>query len=115
LPCDNGGCGWSRIRQPFEMIKQHTVHDAHVVDNAADDMLAVAKAMTMADVVVVRQGGEEGMRRLKTFPEFKPVKWVLDIDDNVELISPYSQHYKEYGTEEFYDKGLGQWIWKNGE
>jgi glycosyltransferase involved in cell wall biosynthesis len=115
LPCDDGGCGNYRIRQPFEMIKRFTDHDCHIIDTHKDDMLAVAQAIALADVVIGRQGAEEGMRQLRSKPEYKQAKWVLDIDDNIELISPYSEHYSEYGTEEFYDKNSGKWIWKDGE
>lgn len=114
LPVDDGGCGWYRIRQPFEQINERTEHESHVIDNQRDDMVEVTRAMTQAQVCVVRQGGEEGMRKLKAYPEFSHLKWVLDIDDNVELVSPYSQHYKEYGVEEFYDRNRRQWLWRNG-
>lgn len=109
LPVDRGGCGYYRIRQPLKMVKRHTAHDAHVIDKDEDDPLAVTTAFTQADIAIVRQGGEDGMRRLRAMPEFKHLKWVMDIDDNIELISPYSEHYKEYGQEPFQD------IWVDGE
>ena len=113
LPVDNGGCGNYRVRQPFDMILQNTEHDAYVVDKD-DPGQEVFEAMKIADVIVLRQGAEEGMRRLtEKYPEIK-AKWVMDIDDNIEIISPYSEHYKEYGTKEYYDKHLEQWLWKDG-
>lgn len=124
LPCDDGGCGWYRIRQPFEMLKRFTPHDTHVISNTSDDMMAVLKALSIADVIVYRQGAEGGVPALKQaisdfwFQQKQPPKkqkWVLDIDDNIELISPYSEHYQEYGTQEVFDKNLGRWLWKDGE
>lgn len=111
LPVDEGGCGWYRVRQPVAAIKELTPHDAHVIDKS-DDMTAVSSALRIADVVMGRQGAEIGIRKLKEIPEFKHLKYVMDIDDNVEMISPYSEHYREYGVEEF--KHNGQWIWKDG-
>lgn len=115
LPVDMGGCGWYRVRQPFEMIKRFTPHDTHIIDGNKDDMVAVTQALGIANVVVIRPGAEMGYWQMKDIPEFKHLKWVLDIDDNVELISPYSKHYDEYGLEEYYDEWLGKWLWKDGE
>lgn len=109
MPVDTGGCGSYRVRQPLAMVKAHTPHDAHVVDTKDDDMVAVSQALSQAHVAIVRQGGEEGTRQMRTIPEFKHLKWVLDIDDQIELISPYSQHYSEYGTKPFQD------IWVAGK
>jgi glycosyltransferase involved in cell wall biosynthesis len=121
---DDGGCGYYRIRQPFEFIKRFTDADVHIVDSNNDDMMSVAWGMSIANVMVFRQGGEIGIPHIKDsmkeyyrnmgIPgEWKP-KWVLDIDDNPEIISPYSQHYEEYGTEEFMDNNTGKWLWKDG-
>jgi glycosyltransferase involved in cell wall biosynthesis len=113
LPVDNGGCGNYRVRQPLEMIKRFTDNDCHIIDKEEDDMLMVAKAVSKADVMLVRQGGEVGMPYFKGKPEYRHLKWVMDIDDNMEIISPYSEHYREYGTEEF--KHHGEWLWQDGQ
>lgn len=123
LPVDDGGCGWYRIRQPFDMIKKHTPHDPHII-STDDDMIAVTQALAIADVVVFRPGGDIGIPALKEAmadylkghgkdPRMK-AKWVLDIDDNTEMISPYSQHYEDYGVEEYFDKNINKWLWKDG-
>lgn len=113
MPVDYGGCGQYRVRQPLRLLKEHTVHDTHVIDAHKDDMDDVAQALAIADIAIVRQGGEQGMAQIKA--KFPHLKVVMDIDDNVEYISPYSEHYKEYGTQEFYDGNLERWIWKTGE
>ena len=96
LPVDRGGCGYLRVRQPFQMINRHTDSEAHVMDKD-DDPVALVEALSLSDIVVVRQGGEVGRPSLEALVlkhTGKPMKakWVLDIDDNVELISPYSAH-----------------------
>lgn len=111
FPVDDGGCGWYRVRQPFEMINLYSDSEAHVMDKEKDDMVMVAKALTNTDVVVLRQGGEVGVPYFKE--KFPHLKFVLDIDDNMEIISPYSQHYGEYGTEEV--KHDGKWLWRDGQ
>lgn len=115
MPVDRGGCGFLRVRQPLNLLHKNTQHDTHIIDTKTDDMIEVSKAMAMADIAIVRQGGEAGMDLIKEKPEFSHLKWVLDIDDNIELISPYSEHYKEYGTQEFYDNYFEKWVWKDGE
>jgi len=124
LPVDRGGCGWYRVRQPFEAINEYTDSDCHVIDKTSDDPVEILKALCLADILVVRQGAEMGVSMLKDAAneyakeaQVEPfhAKVVLDIDDNIELISPYSEHYKEYGTKEYYDKGTKQWVWKDGK
>ena len=99
------------------MINRHTDSEAHVMDKD-DDPVALVEALSLSDIVVVRQGGEVGRPSLEALVlkhTGKPMKakWVLDIDDNVELISPYSAHYHEYGLTEVTHKG--EKLWKDGE
>jgi len=115
LPVDNGGCGNYRVYQPFETLKRFTIHDTHVIEKDKDDMVAVAKALEVADVIVGRPGSEVGVYKLLEMPQYAGKKWVMDIDDNIEYISPYSNHYQEYGTEDFYDAYSKKWIWRNGQ
>jgi len=127
LPVDKGGCGWYRIRQPFYMIKKNTPHDVHIVDMEKDDSNELLKVIPLVDVFVVRQGvsiSDTKARFNKIAQELseslhKEVKlngkWVMDIDDNMELISPYSEHYHDNGVEEYYDHNLKKWLWKDGE
>lgn len=111
-PVDDGGCGWYRIRQPFEMLRKYTVLDTHIIDKDKDDMLEVAQALKVADIVVMRPGAGLFMRQVRDIKEYSHLKYVLDIDDNVEILSPYSNHYEEYGTKNV--KHYGKWLWKDG-
>lgn len=125
LPCDKGACGWYRVRQPLAKIKALTGHETHVIDKEADNMLEVAESLAIADVIIMRTGGEMGRDTLTSIVEAYgretkqnlkiKAKWVMDIDDNLELISPYSEHYRDHGTNEYYDQNSEKWVWKNGQ
>jgi glycosyltransferase involved in cell wall biosynthesis len=114
-PVDDGGCGWYRVRQPFESIKRFTPDDAYIIDPHKDNMEEVVEAMGQTQVMVMRPGAEAAFWMMKNKPEFSHLKWVMDIDDNIEQISPYNYHYQDYGVEDFYDKNIGAWLWKHGE
>lgn len=114
LPTDDGGCGWYRIRQPFLELNKLPDWNTYVINPARDDMTAVADAMRVADLLVARPGGEQGVQKILDEPEYKGKPWVMDIDDNLLDISPYSPHYEDYGVKDFYDRGTKQWIWKDG-
>jgi glycosyltransferase involved in cell wall biosynthesis len=127
LPVDDGGCGNYRVKQPFEMINRFTDSDAHVISTDKDDMVEVMRAFAAADIIMCRPGSPVASTKAhmeetlaKASNEFGldlklTAKWVTDIDDNVEIISPYSIHYAEYGISEFFDNNTGQWMWKDGE
>lgn len=107
LPVDRGGCGWYRVRQPFQAIQDYTDSDTHVIDKEHDDPIQVIEGLLKTDVLVCRQGSEMSIDEIRDAaneyaketnqPGFH-AKVVVDIDDNVEIISPYSPHYEEYGT-----------------
>lgn len=122
MPVDDGGCGWYRTRQPFEFIKREG-QETYIIDQNRDNMIEVAKAMGVADIVVMRQGAEGGRNMMVNTvnkylesvgsKKLMDAKWVMDIDDNIEIISPYSNHYEEYGTKEIIHDG--KYLWKDGE
>lgn len=111
LPVDDGGCGNYRVRQPLKMIQKHTENDTVIADH---DTNGLVRAGRLSDVCVIRQGGEQGIFEMSQHDDFKHLKYIIDIDDNVELISPYSRHYKEYGTQEYFSEKNNKWLWKDG-
>lgn len=117
FPVNDDGCSGYRVKKPLEGIKLYTDHDCHVIDKDKDDMNKITRLIPQADVLWMRPGAEVGMRQIKeTFKkegvEIK-AKWVMDIDDNLELVSPYSEFYRHNGTEEFTHNG--QKIWEDGK
>ena len=119
MPVDKGGCGQYRTRQPFEFIKKYTPHDVHIIDVHKDDMMQIVEALKNTNVAVMRQGAEEILNFIENYKDyFSHLKWVLDIDDNVEVVNPYSEHYLELGTEEVIHRdkdGKEMFLWKDGQ
>lgn len=97
MPVDRGGCGWYRVRQPLQMISAFTDADTWMVENEETTGDEILYGLKNAQIVLIRQGQESAITFLKSIPELKHLKFVIDIDDNVELIDPLSEHYKEYG------------------
>ncbi len=127
MPVDSGGCGMYRVRQPLKMVAKHTPHDTHVVDKDKDDMIQVAISMSMVDIIVCRPGANIPEAKVQLTQSLKEIskeigkklelkaKWVMDLDDNTEIISPYNYHFSEYGMYEYYDEANKVQLWKDGE
>jgi len=111
---DQSACGWYRIRKPFLGLEKYCGDTTHVYDNAKDNVNDLVKSLPHFDYIFMRPGAELFMFRIKNIPELASIKakWVMDIDDNVNEISPYSQFYSSYGIKEVeYD---GKPLWKDG-
>lgn len=117
FPTGNDGCSYYRVRKPLEGIKLYTDHDSHIIDPARDDMNEITKIMPLSDIVWLRPGAEKGRDQILNIPEMKQamknVRWVMDIDDNLELVSPYSEFYRHNGLEEYSHNGVK--IWEDGK
>lgn len=113
LPGGEDGCFNYRIRQPLKAIEEHTESSTHIIDQKTDDMLALTKVLPEVDIMFMRPGSERGVEQIKNLGLPLKCKWVLDVDDNTDLISPYSQFYKEYGVREYRDGN--KYVWKNGD
>jgi len=118
FPVGHDGCSGYRVRKPLEGLKLYTDHDVHIIDKEKDDMNKIAKLFPVADVVYMRPGSELGRKQiLQTFKDIPgamdKVKWVMDIDDNLELVSPYSEFYRHNGLNEFSHNGVK--IWEDGK
>lgn len=127
MPVDRDGCSWYRVRQPLTLLKDLTPHDPHLVDQEKDDMGALVAALPLVDIFVTRLGSPLPETKAHFAgivsqyaqslgkPLTMPGKWVVDLDDNPELISPYSNHYRLSGTQEYFDLHLKKWLWRDGE
>ena len=117
FPAGEDGCSGYRVRKPLEGLKLYTEHDAHIIDKNKEDFQALVKLFPLADVVWMRPGAEVGRKQLLDIFAKENIKikakWVMDIDDNLELVSPYSEFYRHNGTEEFIHNGIK--IWEDGK
>lgn len=112
LPVDVSACGQYRIRQPIEGLNKYTDVNGYVINTATDDFTKLPAVMEAADVIMYRPGSEAGIVKILESGVKVKGKWVADIDDNIELISPYSQFYKEYGQQEVMHEG--KLLWEDG-
>lgn len=118
LPVDESACGFYRVRKPLEGLQKYTEHDTYIIDLQKDNMTDLMKVMPSVDVIYMRPGSEQGLMQIQSLFKDKighelKAKIVLDIDDNVDIISPYSQFYSNYGLKEY--KHGDTFIWKDGE
>lgn len=114
LPVGMDACSYYRIKKPFQGIEEIEPGTTHIIDVRKDDTAALPHIFAAADVIFMRPGAENGYRMIKNMKGVDiKAKIVLDIDDNVDEISPLSQFYAEYGlSEATYD---GKPLWKHGE
>ena len=111
-PVDVSACGHYRVRQPLHGLEKYCGDVIHIYDEKKDNVQDLIKSLPYFDYIIMRPGAELFMTRVKNIPEFANLKakWILDIDDNVDLISPYSQFYANYGTKEVYHEGRPLWV-----
>ena len=95
---DNGGCGFYRVRQPLEVMRNNGVKVNFI--EKGDKAHDISSRITDADIFVVPRPSENEM--LAFFPTVRAYgkKLIVEHDDNLLAVTPLSQHYKEWGTEE---------------
>lgn len=112
-PIGRDACSYYRVKQPLDEIKNQKLADVIIIDNkmSSDNL---AQLVAQADIVLLRPGSELLMRVIREHNINHKLKFVFDHDDNTFLISPYSEHYLHLGEEEYYDKNIKKWLWKDG-
>ncbi|RMD73096.1 MAG: glycosyltransferase family 1 protein [Cyanobacteria bacterium J149] len=116
LPVDRSACGYYRIRKPLEGLRRYAGDETYVLEDKdfrGDALQDLIRALPEIDIIFMRPGAELGMRKLKQIIPNLKAKFVMDIDDAVDYVSPYSAFYKDFGTKEF--KHEDMWVWKDGE
>lgn len=120
-----GGCDFYRCVIPLEAAAnagKATYHEIWAEKVIADIMLDRESFHSKMDADIYLA------QRLTTFPFLRRMKEyaannkftgkiVVDFDDNVFKVSPLSNHYMDYGTEDFkinFPDGKSQYIWKDG-
>lgn len=109
-------CSNYRIRRPLSGLEK-LGDTIHIFDDKKDSVNDLVKSLPHFDYIFMRPGAELFMFKVKSIPELSKIKakWVLDIDDNVDLISPYSQFYADYGLKPYKHGDVDVWVdGKNG-
>lgn len=110
---DEGGCAYYRSILPLETLaEKEGLHLLKIEKGAESDKYL---KLVSADVIQLgRLAPAKPLRdQLERIRE-QGAKLVLEYDDNVFQVNPYSPHYLDYGTEEYTDETTGIQIWKDG-
>ena len=116
LPMGNDGCSHYRINKPYKGMNDDGIIFFEQKDMESPEVL---QYLENADYILCRQNhgksieildklfnSEEAKKQGKKMP-----KVILDMDDYVFDIDPYSESYKIFGTREV--KHGDKWLWKN--
>ncbi len=117
MPMASEGCTHYRITKPYKAMK-----DSEIVffqDKDIDTPEAL-EYLEKSDYVLCRQYHDKAILKvldplfnLADSKRKKPLKVILDMDDDVFNIDPYSDAYQAFGTREV--KHGDKWLWKHGE
>lgn len=94
---DNGACGYYRVDLPLRTVKKNSDLEVFRVEKG-DTATVIEKALT-ADVVVIPRISDPNMIKVMENLQAQGKKVVIDHDDNMFEISPFSPHYEEFGID----------------
>lgn len=120
----DGGCDYYRALLPIETLKEsrlvqaECLWPANIIADIMHNRAKFDKTMQADLFVLQRVIGKTFLTRLHEviLAQNKGNKMVIDHDDNVFRVSPLSNHYVDYGTEEIKIQSGGKIIyeWKDG-
>lgn len=112
---DDGACGKYRVSQPLSKCDELGYFKSELIwpDNNNETII---KKLSGAHVVVIPRPFDDSMLGLIERLQKHDVKVVVEHDDNMFDISPWSVHYQEFGTENVQVdvNGKPEWLWRNG-
>ena len=111
---DNGGCGYYRADLPFKTIAASGEAKVFKIEKG-DNADHISKGFD-ADVVMIPRVSEEQMITIMKDLQRMGKKVVVDYDDDMFNISPFSPHYGDFGTENVVVQHEGQSLvlWEDG-
>jgi len=113
---DSGGCGHYRIKQPWTKVVKNGLANVQLAGNGID-RVNLADALTEADIIHMPRAGEQYV--LDMMDKLKPLgrKFIIDHDDDIFNVNPFSEHYCTSGTKEvFVDvEGKNVPLWEHGK
>lgn len=114
---DNGGCGHYRALSPMGAIADHK--KANVIRlQRGDDLMMLNDSLVSADVVFAPHLSDIKIMGILEAVKKDGKKVVVDFDDDMFNVSPFSPHYEECGTKNvkyaFADGSVVD-LWEDGE
>ena len=110
-----GACDHYRAVQPFESIKATSGIDTTILRQSGRPE-SLQKALGADVMLLPRVANEEW---LKIMSDWKNIgkKVVVDFDDDIFNVSPWSPHYEDHGLESYtsYKNGIERKLWVDGE
>lgn len=124
FPRTNGACDWYRVQSPLRVAAENTKGLHHFKEMASyelssaierDDSDRLLKVLTADVLVVPRLWGYEAFQKIKAVNS--KAKIVLEYDDDMFNVSPFSPHYADHGLEEVSIKQGTQilHLWEDGK
>jgi glycosyltransferase involved in cell wall biosynthesis len=113
----DGACDYYRAELPLRKMAQNNI-DARVEKfKEGDSLNKLGQVFDPADIIMLPRVIEEMFIRLTKEMQKMGKKIVIDHDDNMFNISPFSNHYEDHGTEEVVIEYMGEkmQLWKDGE
>lgn len=112
---DNGGCGYYRADLPFTTARRRGHIKATRVEKG-DSTNYIAQALDKADVILVPRITEGNFISHLGEYQKQGKKVVVDWDDDIFRVSPFSPHYEDFGTENISVEVHGEKIsvWEDG-
>lgn len=111
---DSGACTHIRLRQVARKMEKQNIVNTMILDagqTIPEASRMMENGMVNADIVWFgRSVSESVISRTKRLQELGK-KIIIDMDDFIFNVSPWSAHYDVFGTEEFYYDGKP--IWKD--
>lgn len=111
MPLMSDGCSHYRIRKPYKAM-----NDKDIIFFETSDLESpyALKYLEESDYVLCRQTHEKAIRILDPIFEKdgRKLRVILDMDDYMFDIDPYSEVYEIHGTKEV--KHGDEWLWKDG-
>jgi hypothetical protein len=104
MPIDNGGCGYYRLKQPYQ--------DKAIFLNPSDfEGRELPEKLKENPTIICRTSHAKAINTLRKY--FPGIKVVVDLDDDIFNVDPYNDSYRYYGLKEV--KHEGKWLWKDGD
>jgi len=112
---DRGACGFYRIKQPLSFLNEDDDFDVAIGGSGSEMDNNLFQLLQTCDVVIVpRAASKESLHLVKVMKDMSPPKKVIiDHDDNIFNISPFSPHYSEFGTKEITHNDVK--LWEDGK